>query len=84
LAQAYSQERDEGAVATAGLITVAFYYLIFSGEYTGTTSDDSAFRMEDVALYIKDQRLDSMKAMVAEITAADSVAYTFTTQKNGR
>jgi hypothetical protein len=58
--------------------------LLRPGEYTGTTSDDAAFRIEDVALYIQDRRLDSMTATPAEMEAADSVAYTFTTQNNGR
>jgi hypothetical protein len=84
LGQAYGQERDEGSVVVADLITIAFFYLLRPGEYTRTTSDDAAFRIEDVALYIQDRRLDSMTATAAEIAAADAVAYTFTTQNNGR
>jgi hypothetical protein len=84
LAQAYGQVRDEGSITIADMITIAFFYLLRPGEYTGTTSDDAAFRVEDIALYIQDRRLDSMTATPAEMSAADSVAYTFTTQKNGR
>jgi hypothetical protein len=84
LAEAYGRTRDEGSIAIADMITIAFFYLLRPGEYTGTTSDDAAFRVEDIALYIQDRRLDSMTATPSELAAADSVAYTFTTQKNGR
>jgi hypothetical protein len=84
LAAAYGRTRDEGVIAITGMITIAFFYLLRPGEYTGTTSNDAAFRVEEIALYIQDRRLDSMIATPSKLAAADSVAYTFTTQKNGR
>jgi hypothetical protein len=84
LAQAYGRTRDDGSLAIADMITIAFFYFLRPGEYTGTTSDDAAFRVEDIALYIQDRRLNSMTATQSELPTADSVAYTFTTQKNGR
>jgi hypothetical protein len=84
LAQAFGQERDEGAVAIADMITITFFYLFCPGEYAGTTLDVASFRIEDFALYIQDRCLDSMKATSAKIAAADAVTYTFTTHKNGR
>jgi hypothetical protein len=73
LAQAYGQERDDGAVAIADIITITIYYLLHAGEYMGATSDDAAFWIEDVALYIQDRRLDSM-TVTAAVAAADLVA----------
>jgi hypothetical protein len=84
LAHAYGRTRDNVSIAIVDIITIAFFYLLRPGEYTGTTSDDAAFRVEDIALYIQDHHLDSMTATPSELAAADSVAYTFTTQKNGR
>jgi hypothetical protein len=84
LAQAYGLTRDEGSKAIGDMITIAFFYLLRPGEYTGTTSDYVDFRVEEIALYIQDRRLDSMTATPSELAAADSVAYTCTTQKNGR
>jgi hypothetical protein len=69
--------------AVADMCTIAFYFLLRPGEYTGTTSDDSPFRLADVALHIGSRRLDTMLSSTDDIQAADSVSYTFTTQKNG-
>jgi hypothetical protein len=82
MAQAFGQERDEGAVAILDMITITLFYLLRAGEYTGTTSDRAAFCIEDVALYIQDLGLDSKKTAAEK--AAYVVAYTFTTHKNGR
>jgi hypothetical protein len=84
LAQAYGRTRDDGSIAIADMITIAFFYLLRPGEYTGTTSDDAAFRVEDIVLYIQDRRLNSMTDTPSKLAAVDSVAYIFTTQKNGR
>jgi hypothetical protein len=65
------------------MITIAFVFLLWPGEYTGTTSNDTPFRLQDVHLYIGTRRLGTMLCTDAEINAAMSVSYTFTTQKNG-
>jgi hypothetical protein len=68
--------------AIADMIAITFFFLLRPGEYTGTTSDDTPFRLQDVHLYIGTRRLDTMLCTNAEINAATSVSYTFTTQKN--
>jgi hypothetical protein len=45
--------------------------------------DDTPFWLEDVALYIRDRRLDVMTASFPELDAATAVSYKFTTQNNG-
>jgi hypothetical protein len=69
--------------AVVDMCTIAFYFLLCSGEYTGTTSDDTPFCLRNVALHVGNRRLDTMLASTNDIQAADSVSYTFTTQKNG-
>jgi hypothetical protein len=83
LAQAYGVSRHDDTQAIANVITIAFFFLLRPGTYTGTTSDDNSFRIQDVHLYIATRRLDTMLCTDAEINAATSVSYTFTTQKNG-
>jgi hypothetical protein len=83
LAQAYSITRHEDTQAIADMITIAFFFLLRPGEYTGTTSDNTQFPLQDVHLYIGPRRLDTIMCSDAEINGATSVSYTFTTQKNG-
>jgi hypothetical protein len=83
LAQANGNQRKEPEVAIADMITIAFFFLLRPGEFTGTTSDDTPFRLQDVGLYIGPRRLDLTRAFDAELDSASSVSYTFTTQKNG-
>jgi hypothetical protein len=45
--------------------------------------DDTAFKMQDVCLYIQGHKLDIFTADDAEIKSATSASYTFTNQKNG-
>jgi hypothetical protein len=52
LAQAYDNHRSESDLAIADMIVIAFFFLLRPGEYTGTTSDDAPFRLEDVHLYM--------------------------------
>ena len=65
------------------MMCLAFYFCLRPGEYTGTTSDDQAFALDDVAFYIGSRRLINASASSAEISAATSLQLTFTTQKNG-
>jgi hypothetical protein len=83
MSSAFGSERNEEDLAIADMITIRFFFLLRPGEYTGTTADDTPFWLEDVALYIRDRRLDVMTASFVELDAATSVSYTFTTQKNG-
>jgi hypothetical protein len=83
LEQAYGIMRNEDTQAIADMITIIFFFLLRPGEYTGTTNDDTPFRLQDVKLYIGHRRLDTMLCSEAEVHGATSVSYTFTTQKNG-
>jgi hypothetical protein len=82
MSQAFGRERKEEDLDIADMITIAFFFVLRSGDYTGTTSYDTSFRLEDVALYIRDRRLYFMTASFAELDPAASVSYDFTTQKN--
>jgi hypothetical protein len=83
MSSTFGRERNEGDLTIEDMITITFFFLLRPGEYTGTTTDDTPFRLEDVALYVCDRRLDFMTASFVELDAATSVSYTFTTQKNG-
>jgi hypothetical protein len=72
---AFGRERNEEDLAIADMITIAFFFLLRPGEYTGTIVDDTPFRLEDMALYIRHRRLDVMTALFVEIDAATSVSY---------
>jgi hypothetical protein len=82
-AQAFGDTRSEEEMAIADMITIAFFFLLLSGEYTITLSDDAAFKMQDVVLYIQGCKVDLFAANTDEVKSATSASYTFTTQKNG-
>lgn len=67
----------------ADIITVAFFFLLRPGEYTGTTTTDHPFHIDDVRLHLGTRILDAFTAPLAEVEAATSASYTFTRQKNG-
>jgi hypothetical protein len=46
IAQAFGDTRSEEGMAIADMITITFFFLLRSGEYTGTVSDDAAFKMQ--------------------------------------
>jgi hypothetical protein len=83
LVQEYGITRHEDTQVIADMINIAFFFLLRPGEYTGTTNDDTLFRLQDVYLYIGSRGLDTMLCSEAEVHGATSVSYTFTTQKNG-
>jgi hypothetical protein len=83
LQQAYTPPSSTDRHAIADLITIAFYFLLRPGEYTGTTSDDAAFRLADVTLHVDDRAIDPLLCPTADLHAATFVSLTFTTQKNG-
>ena len=43
---------SQASQATADMIALAFFLLLRPGEYTGTKSDTTTFRMQDVQLFI--------------------------------
>jgi hypothetical protein len=81
--QVFGDTRSDEDMAIADMITIDFFLLLRPGDYTGTLSDNAAFKMQDVGLYIQGCKLDLFSANDAEIKSATSASYTFTTQKNG-
>ena len=69
-------------MSLADIICIAFFFLLHPGEYAGTTSDDTAFTLNDVYLYLGKQKLSLTTATDTELIAATSCALHFTTQKN--
>jgi hypothetical protein len=65
------------------MIAIACLFLLGPGEYTGTVSDDAAFKLHDVGLYIQGRKLDLFTAEEEEVKSSTSALYTLTTQKNG-
>jgi hypothetical protein len=70
-------------IAIAHMICIAFFFCLRPGEYTGTTTDDQAFSLDDISFHLGDRRLNNVSSPDHEIEAATAVKYTFTTQKNG-
>jgi hypothetical protein len=83
VAQALGSTRSDEEMAIVDMIVIAFFFLLRPGEYTGTISDDTAFKQQDVGLYVQGRKLDLLAAPEAELRMATSASYTFTTQKNG-
>jgi hypothetical protein len=81
---AHGVDRKDDKQAIANMIAITFFFLLRPGEYNGTTTDDAFFCMQDVSFYIGVRRLGTMSASHADLQAATSVAYTFTTQKNDK
>ncbi|KAL7562531.1 hypothetical protein ACA910_008237 [Epithemia clementina (nom. ined.)] len=74
---------DAGCLAVANAIGIAFFFLLRPGEYTGTTTDNTPFRLADIQVAIGSRHLPWHTALTANLLAATSVSYTFTSQKNG-
>jgi hypothetical protein len=53
------------------------------GEYTGTATDDAAFKLQDLQLFISDRFVDPCVGPVSDLEAATSASLVFTNQKNG-
>jgi hypothetical protein len=65
------------------MITLAFFFLLRPGEYTGTASDTTPFTLQDVQCWIGQQRLFATNIPLDDLPRVTFVALTFTTQKNG-
>ncbi len=70
------------AKSIANMICIAFFFCLRPGEYTGTTTDDQAFCLNDVVLYSHERRLSNEFSPDHDLLAATHVTYCFTTQKN--
>jgi hypothetical protein len=83
LHQAFTPSSTPDRQAIADLVAIAFYFLLRPGEYTGTTSNDAAFRFADVELHVDDRAIDPITCSDDDLHAATFVSLMFTTQKNG-
>jgi hypothetical protein len=70
------------AKAIGDMTVIAFYYLLRLGEYTGTATDDAAFRLQDLQLFIGDCFVDPCVTPFSDLEAATSASLVFTNQKN--
>lgn len=81
---ARSMPDDAGTNAVADMIAIAFFFLLRPGEYTGTKSETTPFRLQDVQLQItQHHRLDPLTAPLDLIKRATFASLEFTDQKNG-
>ena len=67
--------------AIADMIIIAFFFLVQPGEYTD--NKDNPFRLEDVQLFIGQNRLNLLSAIDAQLLQTRFASLTFTDQKNG-
>ena len=65
------------------MITIAFFFLLRPGEYTGKKSDSAPFRLSDVTFSVGRTVVDTATATDNELAAVIFVIVIFTTQKNG-
>jgi hypothetical protein len=70
-------------LAVADMIALAFFFLLRPGEYTGTKSDTTPFRLCDTQLFLGSHRLDLATATDNQLLSATFGSLTFTDQKNG-
>jgi len=70
--------------AVADMICLAFFFLLRPGEYTvgGRNNESSPFKLEDVQLFIGNQRLAVLSCSDLDLDTATFVSLTFTDQKN--
>jgi hypothetical protein len=83
LERAWGPNQNEGDAAISDVVAIAFYFLLRPGEYTGTTSDDTPFLMQDIMFFKGNTQLPEHTALLPDIEQATAVGLTFTTQKNG-
>ena len=72
-----------GALATADMACIAFFFLLRPGEYTANPNSTAAFTLADTQLLHNDQILPWQDLPEPALLTANYVTYTFRTQKNG-
>jgi len=75
--------QDPRHATIADMITIAFYFLLRPGEYTGSSSGAHPFRLADVQLFSQGRRLSLALATDDTIRSSQFATLTFTSQKNG-
>jgi hypothetical protein len=73
---------NDATKAITDMVVIAFYYLLRPGEYTGTATDDVAFKLQDLQLFIGDRFVDPCVGPNSDLEAATSASLVFTNQKN--
>jgi hypothetical protein len=76
-----SSASDSLYQATTNMIILAFFFLLWLGEYTD--NDNTPFCLKDVQLFIGPHCLNLQTSSMAELTQAHVGSLTFTDQKNG-
>ena len=66
----------------ANMMCIAFFYCMRPDKYTGTTTNEQAFALEDIMFYIGMRRLDNEFCTDLELEATTKTTYCFTKQKN--
>ena len=66
------------------MVISAFFFLLRPGEYKGTKSDSSPFRLSDVTFSVSRTVFDTKTATDNDLAAATFVILNFTTQKKWR
>ena len=70
---AYQTNPTAERKAIANMICVAFFFCLHPGEYTGTTTDDQAFALNDIALFIGTRWLHNKHSSDPKLLAATSL-----------
>ena len=83
LACVAAASRDPELQAVADTIITAFFFLLRPGEYTGTKSDSSLFRLSDVTFSVGHTVFNTSTSTDNDLATATFVILTFSTQKNG-
>ena len=74
---------DQKLQAVTDIIIISFFFLLRPGEYTGTKSDSSPFRLSDVTFSFVRMLFETATATDNQLAAAIILILVFATQKNG-
>ena len=81
LACVSAASNDQELQAVTDMIILAFFFLLRPGEYTGTKSDSTPFRLSDVIFSVDRTVFDTATATDNELAAATFVILMFSTPK---
>ena len=74
---------DPELQAVTDIIIIAFFFLLWIGEYTGTKSDISPFRLSDLTFSVIYTMFDTATSTDNELATAVFLILIFATHKNG-
>jgi len=84
LAYAHGVAPSPAKQALADIICIAFFFLLRSGDYTGTINDKAVFALDNVRVFLGTRLLNLEHLPIQELEAVTSMSLYFTTQKNKR